>query len=376
MKKHFILIATLLIIGIFLVGGCGQQQAPAPAPSQPAAPAPAAPADTPQPAEKKADWPSLLGFITTGEGHGTYSYVLAMNQMITKYVDGVTAKEVVVASPPAGLRQMSTGEGPLLICPSGITHLTNRGLGDFEQIPLNLLFTGDRIYQMLFVLEDSGINSFADLKGKTIVAEMPPAPGHIASFLGAAGAYGLTEDDMTILAGLSFSEMIRPVVEGMADGVHLAGNAPMGAAVELSMLRDVKIINIDEEKMPDALAGAASRGWFFQHQILPANSYDGQTEPKNVTGSYSSFGINPTVDPDLVYAIMQALFDHEEEFLALQPPGGNKITLERALEDMTTPYHPGAIRYYREKGLWTEEHDAIQETLIGEFGPDFAPHGS
>lgn len=375
MKKIFILSVTLLIIGLLILGGCGQQ-APAPAPSEPAAPAPSAPADTPEPAEPKADWPPLLGFMTTGEGHGSYAYVLAANQLITKYVDGVTAREIVVASPPAALRQLAAGDGPLLLAPSGISYLTNRGLGDFEQIPLNLMFTGDKIYQALFVLKDSGINSFGDLKGKTIVAEMPPAPGHIASFMGAVEAYGLTENDLTILAGLGFSEMIRPVIEGMADGVHLAGQVPVGAALELSTLRDVKVIGIDEDKMPAALEGAAARGWFFNHLVLPANSYEGQPEAKNVTGSFSSYAVCPTVDPDLVYAIMQALFDNEEEFKSLQPPGGIKITLETALDDMTTPYHPGAVRYYRERGVWTAEHDAIQEALLDEFGPAFAPHGS
>ena len=63
---------------------------------------------------------------------------------------------------------------------------------------------------------------------------------------------------------------------------------------------------------------------------------------------------------------MKALFDHEEEFNQLLPEG-TSITAETALDFHGLPYHPGAIRYWKERGVWTADHDARQAEVVAEY---------
>lgn len=320
-------------------------------------------------------WPSLIGFATTAAGSGGHQVTVAAARMMTKYLKGVTVREIPLAAPLEALRTMNAGDAMFSFASSGTAHTTNRGIFGSPKIPLNLMFNGGTVYIVMMVLKDAGIKSVADLKGRTFVGEyFASANPATRMMMGYLHAYGLTEKNLTILKGMDHAEMIRPVIEGMAAGCMLPGPTPIAAATELTNLRNVDVLGVDEDKIDAALKHAASLGSFYARGVLKAGSYKGQTEDKIQAAGYSSFGVKPDAPEDLVYAVMKAIFDHEKEFKELQA-AQRKVGIEMAIADPTTPYHPGAIRYYKERGLWTAGHDARQRALLKELGPEFDAFG-
>jgi len=361
LRKKYLFFILLIVVCALVFSGCSQST-PAPATDKPSAPV-----DEP--------WPELIGLATGGVGSGEYAFSVAINTMINRYVDGVTAKEIPSTAPIECLRLMNNGEALLSFATAHVAYLANRGMEPYnDYIPYNLIVSGTPMYTHITVKEDSGITSIADLKGKTMAADFPIAPAHLEVFLAYVEAYGITKNDMKILSGADQVELARYVIEGMADGAYFGGPIPISAATELSTMRDTIVLGLDEDKIDGAAAAAVERGWFYTPQVLPAGTYIGQDKELNVLGSFCSYGCRPEANEKLMYAIVKALFENEKEFIELQP-GNQKIKLDTALNDFSVPYHPGAIRYYREKGIWTAEHDDKQEALLAELGPDFAPHG-
>ena len=354
MKKFLLVPLVIVLVTGLILGGCAK---PAPAPAPAPAPPPARP------------FPELLGVATTDPGSSGYKYTVAMNRLITKYVEGVTAKEIPTAAPIECLRKMDAGDALLSYSSTTTTVKTNKGFAEFEVIPFRLLFSGTKVTFCVPVLRDSGLKSFADFKGHTVVGIMVPSIIVTKCFETYIKAYGLTLDDMKVLKGMNHAEMIRPLIEGIADATIEPGMAPIATVVELTTTRDCDFVGLDEDKIDFCMKEGERLEQPWVPVWLDANSYKGQTEPKLYLGGITHWGCRPDVSEELAYAVMQAVFDHEEEFMELQP-GKTKIQLKTALADFSTPYHPGAIKYYKERGVWTAEHDAKQAKVLKELGWD------
>ena len=201
----------------------------------------------------------------------------------------------------------------------------------------------------LVIPADSAIGSVAGLKGKRVsLGEAGSGSAADAAVLLAAA--GLSESDVTakyLRPGPAAAEMKA----GTIDAMFLVGAYPVPAIRDLAAAMPIRLVPI-EGKVVEALRKDFS--FYFPIEI-PANSYPGVEVDTPSLGFSVLWLVNADVDPDLVFAITESLWNPATgKLLSAIDPVGSRIRLSRALEGLSVPLHPGAARFYREKGMPVE----------------------
>jgi len=198
----------------------------------------------------------------------------------------------------------------------------------------------------LVVLAGSPINSLADLKGKTIsVGEAGSGSAADAAVLLAAAGFG---DDDPIRRYRRPGPAAEELKAGTVDAFFLVGGYPVPAIRDLAAAVPIRLVPIEGDFVDKLRKDFA----FYKSTDIPAGSYPGIDSDTPSLGFAALWLVNADIDPDLVYAITQSLWHPATAALfASLDPIGKRIRLERALDGLSVPLHPGAIRFYRERGL-------------------------
>lgn len=284
--------------------------------------------------------------IATGGTGGTY-YPLGggMADHITKNA-GVTATAQATGASAENIRLLRDKKADIAFTQNDIAEYAAAGTNMFQQDgkidafqALGALY--DETIQIV-VSADSNIKSVADLKGKR-VSVGAPGSGTEINAQQILEAYGLTFDD-TQLQRLSFADSAKAIQDGKLDAAFQTAGTPTAAITELAATTGVKIIPIDNDKIDAIIAKYP----YYVKTTVPANTY--QTVPEEVTtvSVKSMLLIRSDLDEDLVYKVTKAIFDNTDK---LGHAKAKEIKLDSVLSGVSIPIHPGAKKYFDEKGV-------------------------
>ncbi len=191
----------------------------------------------------------------------------------------------------------------------------------------------------------AGISSVRDLRGKRVALDEPGSGTLIDARL-VLEAYGLSERDM-------HAEYIKPspavgkVRDGLLDAYFMVAGYPNSSVVELAESVGVELVPIVGPEVDRLL----QRSPFFTRDIIPAEAYRGVGEVRTIAVN-AQWLVRADLDEELVYGITKALWsDAARQLLDNGHRRARSITLATALDDLAVPLHPGAERFYRERGL-------------------------
>lgn len=139
--------------------------------------------------------------------------------------------------------------------------------------------------------------------------------------------------------------------------------ANMGNPFVTSLLHDkvAKMLSIDEDKM-DIMLESLPASVF--KTMIPAYSYPNQENDINAFAVAVYLVASDKLPEETVYEVTKAFFDNHEHFSIVHSSAA-EWTLESTIEgNVAIPFHPGAIKYFEEKGLWTEELQSKQDSLL------------
>ncbi|BDA86589.1 hypothetical protein Sa4125_41310 [Aureimonas sp. SA4125] len=197
----------------------------------------------------------------------------------------------------------------------------------------------------LVAAEGSGIQSVADLKGKRVSLD-EPGSGTIVDARLVLGAFGLTEDDVE-------AEYLKPgpagdrLRDGALDAYFFVGGYPTGAISELATSSGISLVPIKGPEIDKLLAEYS----FFSKDTVPAETYSGVGETETIAVA-AQWVTSAKVDEELVYKIIDVMWnDASRASLDAGHAKGKLIKLETATTGLGIPLHPGAERYYKEKGV-------------------------
>lgn len=197
-------------------------------------------------------------------------------------------------------------------------------------------------YVQIVASKDSGIKTLADLKGKRLSVGAPKSGTE------------LNARAILAAAGMSYKDLAKVEYLPFAESVELMKNRQLDATLQsaglgVASLRDLATsVEITVVEVPAATVDKA--GAPFVKATIPANTYTGQTAAVPAAAVVNYLVTHEGMKEDTVYQMTKAIFENLPD-LAAAHAAARSIKLENALEGMPVPLHPGAARYFKEKGL-------------------------
>lgn len=289
----------------------------------------------------------FINVLTGGTSGIYYPLGVALSQMYAKAIpDSKTAVQATKASVEnLNLLQAGRGEAAISLGDS----LSDAYKGNTEagfKAPLSKLRTIAALYPnyIHFVAAaDSGIKSFADIKGKRISVGAPKSGTELNSRAILAAA-GLSYKDFSKVEYLSYAESVELMKNRQLDVTLLSSGAGVAALRDLATSQKVVFLTIPEEivkKIDDPA---------YQVGVIPANTYEGQTADVKTVSVQNFLVTHSGVSEQTVYTMTKTMFENLDQMVAAHA-AAKDIHLENAAKNPPAPLHPGAERYYKEVGL-------------------------
>ena len=247
------------------------------------------------------------------------------------------------------IRKLEAGELEFGMSNAGIAFFATRGEGGWER-PHNVRSVATLAPNVgIFVTTAaSGITELSDLRGKRVV--LGPAGAGFDYFLRPLlEAHGLSYDDLTVLNGNYFAagDMIA---DGKADAAFMGGAIPIPAVTQLCSTQDVVFIQLDDES-PQKLKEFP----FYFPVPVQADAYsDLDADLTGLNVGNMQLITHENVSEELVYQFTKLLFENRAA-VAEKHPAGKALNPKNAVRKTGVPFHPGAIKFYREAGIWPDE---------------------
>jgi uncharacterized protein len=197
-------------------------------------------------------------------------------------------------------------------------------------------------YIQIVATADSGVRTLADLRGKSLSVGAPKSGTELNSRAILAAA-GLSYKDMAKVEYLPFAESVDLMKNRQLNATLQSAGLGVASLKDLSTATDITVVAVPKQVV-DRI------GPPFVSVIIPANTYPGQDKDVPTAAVINYLVTSSAVSDDLVYQMTKLIFESLPE-LANSHAAGREIKLENAAVGSPVPLHPGAIRYYREKGL-------------------------
>ena len=240
------------------------------------------------------------------------------------------------------------------------------GTAQFEGNPIKNLRGIASLYPetiQIIARADAGVNSVKDIKGKRLIPG-DRGSGTEVDTKNVLTAFGLTYKDFANVDWLSFAGASQRLKDRQADVAFITAGWPTASITELSTTTDVILVPI-EEKMIKKLVKMFP---FYAKVVVPAGTYRGVDKEVATITTMAQWVVDAGVPTNVVYELTKALWEKGKFVLrkkggkaAAAPSGaeimakahakGRDVTLDTALDGMAIPLHPGAAKFYREKGL-------------------------
>jgi TRAP transporter TAXI family solute receptor len=223
-----------------------------------------------------------------------------------------------------------------------------------------LIMRGSPLQVSLVVRKDSTIKTIQDVKGKRVTGEYPANIAiwyHV--FTGLASG-GLTWDDVKIVPVPAVNEGVDAVVQGRAD----VSNHAIGAAKikEADASVGVRFVSLDCSPQGEERVKKAVPGYYVT--MIKSGSSTGVVGDTCVL-TYDIYLVGHKGLPDqVVQAALKAVWDNVDKLLPLHANFKDWTRERAASADVTIPYHPAAVQFYKEKGVWSAKIDETQKRLL------------
>ncbi|MFQ5692287.1 MAG: TAXI family TRAP transporter solute-binding subunit [Nitrospinota bacterium] len=291
-----------------------------------------------------------LSFATAKPGGSWFPVGAGMSGMLNKYVPGIEVKTEQTGGTLHNNKLVGKGEADFGISVARVAWLATKGLGPFKKGgPLKGVtrwlgrFTTGVL--QIATLKGSGLKSICDMKGK--VVSLGPAGGGASPAIAAAfGACGFKKKD-TRGSYLNYSQGKNALLDGKVVAATMYAAIPIPAMKELQASgRKFTLLTLGPKELERAV-----KKFKYEKVIVPGSAYGLPGEFPTI-GAGNIFIVNKDVPEDIVYRATKAIMDHLEEFKAIHP--SLKHITPKVMADVpqpAIPWHPGALRYFKEKKL-------------------------
>ena len=298
-----------------------------------------------------------LSIATGGTGGVFYPYGGGIAKIISEHIEGVEATAEVTAASVDNLKFLQRGTSDLAFTMADTASDAARGADAFAgsgRVPARTLAVLYSSYVHVVTHAGSGISRVADLRGRTIsTGSAGSGTAVLAERILRAAGIDATRDLRT--QSLGAAQSVDALKDGKIDAFFWNGGLPTAAVLDLVNSPGIEARFIPTDDLLPQLQQTYGSSLYYR-AVIPKAVYDTPGDVP-VVAVANLLVVADTMPEPLAYDITRLLFERKAELAAIHPQA-NDLSLDTALTGSPIPFHPGAIRYYRERGAWTEAQAA------------------
>jgi TRAP transporter TAXI family solute receptor len=293
----------------------------------------------------------FLSIATGGTGGVYYPYGGGIAKIINENLPGVRATAEVTAASVDNLKLIRDGKADLAFTFADTLADAVHGRGAFQSsgpvavASIAMLYPN---FMHVIALDGSNIHAVQDLRTKVISTGSPGSGTEVLAFR-ILRAAGLDPDRDVRHQGLGVSESVDALKDGKIDAFFWGGGVPTPAVQDLTHAPGITIRLIPTGHLVPQLRNEFGDVYFATN--VEPGAYKGVSAAVSVLCSFNVLVVNKSMDEQLAYDITRLLFDKRAELAAIHPEA-RKLSLQTAVGESPADFHPGAMRLYRERGVW------------------------
>jgi len=286
--------------------------------------------------------------IATGGMGGVY-FVLGggIANVLTKYA-GVEAAAEVTAASVDNCKLVGAQKSDLAFSMGDVGYDAFKGQGNFKSpLPLRMVCALYGNLMHLVTVDGKGITKVADLKGKRVSTGAPGSGTEVKAFRVLETA-GINHNEDIKKDRLGAAESAGALKDGKIDAFFWDGGVPTAAVLDLASSPGIKAVLVSHG---DLVPGMVQKyGPVYYPAVIPKKVYTGIEYDTSVAAVSNVLLCHADMDETQAYNIVKAVLEHLNELAAIHKEALN-INLQAAAANKAIPYHKGAAKYFKEKGL-------------------------
>jgi TRAP transporter TAXI family solute receptor len=291
-----------------------------------------------------------LSIATGGTGGVYYPLGGGMANVLSKYVPGITATAEVTGGSVDNLKLIGTGKPYIAFAMADASQDAARGEDKFKgsKVPLRTLMVLYPNRMHVVSIEGTGVNTMADLKGKRVSTGSPGSATEVMAFR-IIEAAGLDKDKDMKRERLGVSESVNAIKDRKIDAFFWVGGLPTAAVTDLAATPGVKIKMIDHANLVPAMN--KKYGELYVQDTITRATYSGMAGDNRNATVWNILVAHEKLSDQVAYNIVKTVFEKRQELIAVHKEAENfKLELQKQAAS-PIPFHPGAVKYFNEKGI-------------------------
>jgi TRAP transporter TAXI family solute receptor len=291
-----------------------------------------------------------ISIATGGTGGVYYPLGGGLAAALSKYVPGVEATAEVTAGSVANMQLIGVGKSELAFTMADTAWDAYNGLDKFKDKKVGLrtlaVFYPNRM--QVVTIEGKGIEKFSDLKGKR-VSTGAPASGTEVMSMRLIEAHGMDPNKDMTRERLSIAESVNALKDRKIDALMWVGGVPTPSITDLAATPGIKVKMIDHGDGAENMR--KKYGPIYVKNRILANAYPGETRESTNVDVWNLLVVPESADEKLIYEITKTLFEKKDDLVKVHKDAAFLDMANQMTGASPIPFHPGALRYFREKGL-------------------------
>ncbi len=290
-------------------------------------------------------------FVATGPTTGVYYPIGgAIADVLTKNIANLNATAGSTDGSMANLLliQQRRADVALSMADAGWDAFKGQGKFQDRQVQVRALMVLYPNRMHVVTVEGTGINKIADLKGKRVSTGAPNSATQIMAYR-VLEAYGINPEKDIIRERLDPGKSAEAIKDRKLDAFFWVGGLPTAAVTDLGATPGIKLKLVDHSEALDPMV--KQYGPLYVKDTIPAKTYPGQETTSQIVTVWNVLVADANMSDQLAYDIVKTLFDRKEDIVRVHAEGKNFDLKNQSDGAAVIPYHPGAKKYFAEKGV-------------------------
>jgi TRAP transporter TAXI family solute receptor len=291
-----------------------------------------------------------ISIATGGTGGVYYPMGGGIAAALSKYVPGMQATAEVTGGSVDNLKLIGSGKPYIALSMADAAQDAAKGEDKFKgnKVPVRTLMVLYPNRMHVVSVEGRGVSKMSDLKGKRVSTGSPGSATEVMAFR-IIEAEGLDKDKDMKRERLGVAESVNAIKDGKIDAFFWVGGLPTAAVTDLANTPGTKIKMIDHA---DAVAKMTQKyGNLYVEDVIPKDTYRGMEADNHQATVMNILVANESMDDKTAYNIVKTIFDKRDDLIAVHKEAANFKLENQKASASPVPFHPGAVKYFAEKGI-------------------------